>query len=70
MQWWEFKSRHWDSVLLFKVGKFYEMFEMDAHVGAEVCGLSYMKVRCRFASCGWCACCCALCLLRIMLCWG
>ncbi len=42
-QWWEFKSRHWDAVLLFKMGKFYELFEMDAHVGAEVCGLSYMK---------------------------
>ena len=44
-QWWEFKSRNFDSVLLFKMGKFYELFEMDAHVGAEVCGLSYMKVR-------------------------
>ncbi len=42
-QWWEFKSRHYDAVLLFKMGKFYEMFEMDAHVGAEVLGLSYMK---------------------------
>lgn len=42
-QWWEFKAAHWDSVLLFKMGKFYEMFEMDAHVGAECLGLSYMK---------------------------
>ena len=30
--------------MLFKMGKFYEMFEMDAHVGAEVLGLTYMKV--------------------------
>ena len=41
---WGFKSQHFDSVLLFKMGKFYEMFEMDAHVGAEVLGLTYMKV--------------------------
>jgi len=42
-QWWELKARHFDSVLLFKMGKFYEMFEMDAHVGADVLGLQYMK---------------------------
>ncbi|EIE20176.1 hypothetical protein COCSUDRAFT_18682, partial [Coccomyxa subellipsoidea C-169] len=42
-QWWEFKAQHFDSVMLFKMGKFYEMFEMDAHVGAEVLGLTYMK---------------------------
>lgn len=27
------------------MGKFYEMFEMDAHTGAEVLGLVHMKVR-------------------------
>ena len=43
---WEFKAKHFDSVLLFKMGKFYEMFEMDAHTGAEVLGLLYMKVNC------------------------
>lgn len=42
-QWWAFKSQHFDSVLLFKMGKFYELFEMDAHVGVEVLGLAYMK---------------------------
>jgi DNA mismatch repair protein MSH6 len=42
-QWWAFKAAHYGSVLLFKMGKFYEMFEMDAHVGAEVLGLAYMK---------------------------
>ena len=30
--------------MLFKMGKFYEMFEMDAHVGVEALGLIYMKV--------------------------
>ncbi|EFN52031.1 hypothetical protein CHLNCDRAFT_139631 [Chlorella variabilis] len=42
-QWWEFKAQHYDCVLLFKMGKFYELFEMDAHVAVEVLGLSYMK---------------------------
>ena len=30
--------------MLFKMGKFYEMFEMDAHTGCEVLGLTYMRV--------------------------
>ena len=42
-QWWRFKAQHFDSVIMFKMGKFYELFEMDAHVGAEVLGLAYMK---------------------------
>eukprot|EP00878_Enallax_costatus_P014342 GHUV01015002.1.p1 GENE.GHUV01015002.1~~GHUV01015002.1.p1 ORF type:complete len:1085 (+),score=444.50 GHUV01015002.1:267-3521(+) len=42
-QWWSFKSDNFDSVLLFKVGKFYEMFEMDAFVGVDVLGLQFMK---------------------------
>lgn len=42
-QWWEFKSKHMDKVTLFKMGKFYEMFEMDAHVGAQCLDLQYMK---------------------------
>ena len=44
LQWWEFKAAHFDAVLLFKMGKFYELMEMDAHTGVEVLGLSYMKV--------------------------
>ncbi|KAG2440549.1 hypothetical protein HYH02_010133 [Chlamydomonas schloesseri] len=42
-QWWNHKSANFDSVLLFKVGKFYEMFEMDAYVGVDVLGLAFMK---------------------------
>ncbi|KAF9682540.1 hypothetical protein SADUNF_Sadunf05G0119600 [Salix dunnii] len=41
--WWEFKSKHMDKVLFFKMGKFYELFEMDAHVGAKELDLQYMK---------------------------
>jgi DNA mismatch repair protein MSH6 len=42
-QWWELKSQYFDTVLLFKVGKFYELFHMDADVGVEVLGFKYMK---------------------------
>ncbi|KAG9457908.1 hypothetical protein H6P81_002416 [Aristolochia fimbriata] len=42
-QWWEFKSMHMDKVLFFKMGKFYELFEMDAHIGAKELDLQYMK---------------------------
>lgn len=42
-QWWEFKSKHMDKVLFFKMGKFYEIFEMDAHVGVKELDLQYMK---------------------------
>ncbi|KAJ4838664.1 DNA mismatch repair protein msh6 [Turnera subulata] len=42
-QWWEFKSKNMDKVLFFKMGKFYELFEMDAHVGAKELDLQYMK---------------------------
>uniref|UniRef100_A0A1Q3EX21 DNA mismatch repair protein n=1 Tax=Culex tarsalis TaxID=7177 RepID=A0A1Q3EX21_CULTA len=42
-QWWELKSRHYDCVLFFKVGKFYELYHMDASVGVKELGFSYMK---------------------------
>ncbi|XP_042418962.1 DNA mismatch repair protein MSH6-like [Zingiber officinale] len=43
-QWWEFKSKHMDKVLFFKMGKFYELFEMDAHIGVRELDLQYMKL--------------------------
>ncbi|KAH9623043.1 hypothetical protein KSS87_003545 [Heliosperma pusillum] len=42
-QWWEFKSKHMDKVMFFKMGKFYELFEMDAHFGVKELDLQYMK---------------------------
>ncbi|CAH0731815.1 unnamed protein product, partial [Brenthis ino] len=42
-QWWEIKSQHFDCVLFFKVGKFYELYHMDASVGVNELGFSYMK---------------------------
>lgn len=44
-QWWILKSKHYDSVLFFKVGKFYELYHMDAVIGVNHLGFSYMKVR-------------------------
>ena len=42
-QWWKIKSENFDTVLFFKMGKFYELFHMDAVLGVEKCGLAYMK---------------------------
>lgn len=38
------KSSHYDCVLFFKVGKFYELYHMDAAVGVNELGFTYMKV--------------------------
>ncbi|GAB9474997.1 DNA mismatch repair protein msh6 [Globisporangium polare] len=43
VQWWDVKSRNMDTVLFFKVGKFYELFHMDADVGFKELNLIYMK---------------------------
>ncbi|DAZ96388.1 TPA: hypothetical protein N0F65_010755 [Lagenidium giganteum] len=43
VQWWEVKARNMDTVLFFKVGKFYELFHMDADIGFKELGLIYMK---------------------------
>lgn len=43
-QWWVLKSQNMDTVLFFKVGKFYELYHMDAVVGVQQLGFSYMKV--------------------------
>ena len=42
-QWWDLKSQYFDTVLLFKTGKFYEMFHTDADVGVDLLGFIYMK---------------------------
>uniref|UniRef100_A0A182QD49 DNA mismatch repair protein n=1 Tax=Anopheles farauti TaxID=69004 RepID=A0A182QD49_9DIPT len=42
-QWWMLKSKHFDCVLFFKVGKFYELYHMDAEVGVTELGFSFMK---------------------------
>uniref|UniRef100_A0A1B6M5Q0 DNA mismatch repair protein MutS-like N-terminal domain-containing protein n=1 Tax=Graphocephala atropunctata TaxID=36148 RepID=A0A1B6M5Q0_9HEMI len=42
-QWWEMKAKHYDCILFFKVGKFYELYHMDAVIGANELNLLYMK---------------------------
>jgi len=42
-QWWELKSQYFDVILFFKMGKFYELFHMDADVGVSELNLIYMK---------------------------
>ena len=42
-QWWTVKMHNMDTVLFFKVGKFYELFHMDADIGASHLDLIYMK---------------------------
>lgn len=42
-QWWVLKSTHFDCVLFFKVGKFYELYHMDADVGVAELGFTYMR---------------------------
>lgn len=32
-QYWEIKSKMWDCILFFKKGKFFELYEKDAHLG-------------------------------------
>ncbi|XP_043647022.1 probable DNA mismatch repair protein Msh6 [Drosophila teissieri] len=42
-QWWVLKSANYDCVLFFKVGKFYELYHMDADVGVNELGFTYMR---------------------------
>ncbi|KAG8888505.1 DNA mismatch repair protein msh6 [Tulasnella sp. 332] len=35
-QFWEIKQNHWDTVLFFQKGKFYELYENDAQIGHTV----------------------------------
>jgi DNA mismatch repair protein MSH6 len=42
-QFWEIKSKNFDVVLFFKMGKFYELFDMDAEIGNRELDLQFMK---------------------------
>ncbi|MFH4977385.1 hypothetical protein AB6A40_004094 [Gnathostoma spinigerum] len=50
-QWWTAKSAYFDTILFFKVGKFYEMYHMDAVIGVENLNLTYMRGK--IAHCGF-----------------
>lgn len=45
------KTQYFDTVLFFKIGKFYEMFHMDAAIGVEKLNLSPMGGK--FLHCGF-----------------
>ncbi|XP_074603536.1 DNA mismatch repair protein Msh6 [Brevipalpus obovatus] len=42
-QWWLFKQDHFDTIFFFKMGKFYEMFHMDAVIGVQELNLLFMR---------------------------
>lgn len=42
-QWWEIKSENMDAILFFKVGKFYEIFHMDADIAVKETSATFMK---------------------------
>nr|XP_048272199.1 DNA mismatch repair protein Msh6 isoform X3 [Myodes glareolus] len=42
-KWWEIKSQNFDLVIFYKVGKFYELYHMDAVIGVSELGLVFMK---------------------------
>ncbi|CAH6778077.1 DNA mismatch repair protein Msh6 [Phodopus roborovskii] len=42
-KWWEIKSQNFDLVIFYKVGKFYELYHMDAVIGVNELGLVFMK---------------------------
>ncbi|AFZ80397.1 DNA mismatch repair protein, putative [Theileria equi strain WA] len=41
-QWWKLKQSHFDSLLFFKMGKFYELFYHDACIIQSLCSLRWM----------------------------
>ncbi|XP_037908419.1 probable DNA mismatch repair protein Msh6 isoform X2 [Hermetia illucens] len=42
-QWWDLKSHNFDCVLFFKVGKFYELYHMDADIAVKELECTYMR---------------------------
>ena len=42
-QWWQLKSGHFDCILFFKVGKFYELYHQDAIVGVKELNFTFMN---------------------------
>ncbi|XP_036027239.1 DNA mismatch repair protein Msh6 [Onychomys torridus] len=42
-KWWQIKSQNFDLVIFYKVGKFYELYHMDAIIGVNELGLVFMK---------------------------
>jgi DNA mismatch repair protein MSH6 len=41
-QYWDIKEDHFNEIILFKVGKFYELFYIDAAIAQSACNLKWM----------------------------
>jgi DNA mismatch repair protein MSH6 len=41
-QYWIIKSQNFEKLIFFKLGKFYELFDMDAVIGVQTLGLAFM----------------------------
>ncbi|KAF6205210.1 hypothetical protein GE061_019377 [Apolygus lucorum] len=50
-QWWDLKAKHYDCILFFKVGKFYELYHWDAVTAVKELNLTFMRGA--FAHCGF-----------------
>lgn len=44
-QFWKIKSVNFDKIILFKLGKFYELFYDDAMIGNQYLDLKYMGTK-------------------------
>lgn len=44
-QFWKIKSKNFDKLVLFKLGKFYEMFYDDAWIGNKYLDLKFMGTK-------------------------
>uniref|UniRef100_A0AAV2JPE1 DNA mismatch repair protein n=1 Tax=Knipowitschia caucasica TaxID=637954 RepID=A0AAV2JPE1_KNICA len=42
-RWWQLKQNLFDTVIFYKVGKFYELYHMDAVIGVNELGFTFMK---------------------------
>lgn len=42
-RWWQLKADMFDTVIFYKVGKFYELYHMDAVIGVNELGFTFMK---------------------------
>lgn len=42
-RWWQLKVDMFDTVIFYKVGKFYELYHMDAVIGVNELGLTFMR---------------------------
>ena len=62
-QWWDAKREHWDCIVFFRKGYFYELFNQDADIGRRVLNLKGSLYVCKHM----CACLCAYMCVCVLL---